>query len=157
MPLFRERQFLGKWVYFLLFLTSTLPIIFNQIWPAPDGIALPLLLIFGVLAIVMLVFGWMETEVYRDRLTVPFGLKLIRYSFPFTEIVKIEVRTYAPIGEFGGWGIRGFGDKRALNMRGNRGVELTIRKEGATRDATMMIGSQVAEQLEAALRDAMRS
>ena len=56
---------------------------------------------------------------------------------------------YRPIREYGGWGIRGFGKRRALNMRGDRGV-LLIRKDGST----MLIGSQKPRELLAALGQA---
>ena len=61
-----------------------------------------------------------------------------------------DARRYRPLGEFGGWGIRGVGAKRALNMRGSEGVELAVHRRG--RDGTVMIGSQRSRELELALR-----
>ena len=66
-----------------------------------------------------------------------------------TEIVRLEARTYSALREYGGWGIRGWGGKRAYNVSGNRGVELTL-KDGHK----VMIGSQRAEDLARAIIEA---
>ena len=66
---------------------------------------------------------------------------------PFGEIERFEARTYSPIREYGGWGLRGWGmDRRAYNVSGNRGVELTLRDGGR-----VMIGSQRSEELAQAI------
>ena len=57
-----------------------------------------------------------------------------------------------PIREYGGWGIRGFRSKRAYNVTGDRGVELTLvdgRKVG--------IGSRRAGELADAIAGARES
>ena len=42
------------------------------------------------------------------------------------DVAYAEARTYAPLREYGGWGIRGLSRKRAYNVSGNRGVELSL-------------------------------
>jgi len=86
------------------------------------------------------------------RVTVVPGAVRIRF-FPLTTrviersaIKDIEARTYRPIREYGGWGLR-FGRRgRAYSISGNRGVELTL-ADGRR----VMIGSQRADELAAAL------
>ena len=78
-------------------------------------------------------------------MTVRFGF-LYKTRVPFTEIARAEAITYRPIRDYGGWGIRGFGRRRALNTRGNEGVLLT-RVDGST----LLIGSQKPRELLAAL------
>ncbi len=87
----------------------------------------------------------MRTSIARDAITVRFGfLKTTR--IPVAEIARAEAVAYRPIRDYGGWGIRGFGRRRALNVRGNRGV-LVVRTNGAT----VLIGSQRPRELLAAL------
>jgi len=37
------------------------------------------------------------------------------------------VRKYKPLLEYGGYGIRGFGNNRALNISGNTGLQLVFK------------------------------
>ena len=86
-----------------------------------------------------------STRVTNEAVTVRFGV-FYRTQVPVAEIRQAEAVEYRPIAEYGGWGIRGFGKKRALNARGNRGVLLT-RSDGST----LMIGSQEPRRLIEAL------
>ncbi len=61
-------------------------------------------------------------------------------------VTRIYVRTYNPVGEYGGWGIRRGARGDAYNMRGDRGVQLDYATE-----RSMLIGSQHPEKLKAAL------
>jgi hypothetical protein len=79
---------------------------------------------------------------------VRFGF-LYRTSIPIADVRRAEAVEYRPISEYGGWGIRGFGKKRALNTRGNRGVLLT-----KTDGSTLLIGSQKPRELLDALAKA---
>jgi hypothetical protein len=73
--------------------------------------------------------------------------------FPFAnrtiapaQIARWEARTYRPIREYGGWGVR-FGPRgRAYNVSGNRGVELTL-----DNGKRVLIGSQRSDDLAAAI------
>ena len=85
------------------------------------------------------------TTVAEDAVTVRFG-PFYRMRIPFSEIAHAEAVFYRPVRDFGGWGIRGFGRRRALNTRGNLGV-LVTRADGST----VLIGSQKPRELLAAL------
>jgi hypothetical protein len=85
------------------------------------------------------------TNVTSDAVNVRFGF-LYRTAIPLSEVRQAEAVVYRPIAHYGGWGIRGFGKKRALNSRGNRGVLLT-KSDGST----MLIGSQRPRELLEAL------
>lgn len=69
-----------------------------------------------------------------------------------SEIAHFEARTYSPLREYGGWGIRGFGSNRAYNVSGNHGVELVL-KDGRK----VLIGSQRADDLALAIAAAKGS
>ncbi len=74
-----------------------------------------------------------------------------RRDIPLSEIARWEVRTYRPIREYGGWGIRYSltGAGWAYNVSGNRGVQL-----GFTDGGRLLLGSQHPEELAAALERA---
>ena len=104
-------------------------------------------LLMGVVLLVLLSTLTLRqvTSVADDGVTVRFGF-LYRTRVPFSEISRAEAVTYRPVHDYGGWGMRGLGRRRALNMRGNEGVLLT-RVDGST----LLIGSQRPRELLAAL------
>jgi hypothetical protein len=103
---------------------------------ALGAVAIPLVTAFMRLVVEV------EAPVLRIRLW-PFPARTI----PLSEIAEAKAETYRPLREFGGWGLRfARGGKRAYSMRGNRGVRLRLRD-----GRVVMVGSQRAEELEAAL------
>ena len=71
-------------------------------------------------------------------------------EFPLETIARWEPRTYRPILEYGGWGIRlGLRAGWAYNVSGNRGVQLLF--QGGKK---ILIGSQRSEELARALDEA---
>jgi hypothetical protein len=104
--------------------------------------ALALLALLSVLALRQ------DTRVGPHGVTVRFGF-LYRTSIPTSDIRLAEAVQYRPVRDYGGWGIRGLGRRRALNMRGDRGVLLT-RQDGST----LLIGSQRPRELLTALAQA---
>lgn len=119
--------------------------------PAPDWMMLLLLLIFGILFPLFFYSIKLVTEVREDGLYVRFYPFHFSFkSFPFEIIQSYEVRTYNPIMDYGGWGIR-YGLKgKAYNIKGNRGVLFEF-SEGK-KVKKLMIGSQVPEKLSEAVR-----
>ena len=85
------------------------------------------------------------TEVRRDGLYVrffPLSQRIIAYE----TITSCVSRTYSPIKEYGGWGIRWGRSGRAYNVSGNQGVQLEISGE-----KPVLIGSQRPEELAGAI------
>jgi hypothetical protein len=83
-----------------------------------------------VLAILLAVLTARQTTtVTPGAVTVRFGF-LYRTSIPLSEVRQAEAIAYRPIAEYGGWGIRGFGKRRALNT-GATG-RLITRTDGST-------------------------
>ena len=87
----------------------------------------------------------LSTTVTADALSIRYGF-LYRTRIPLTEVAHAEAVEYAPIRDYGGWGIRGWRRRRALNARGNQGVLLT-RTDGST----LLVGSQRPRELLEAL------
>jgi len=91
----------------------------------------------------------LETEVRSDGLYVRFYPFHIRFKkFPGENLAEFYARTYKPIREYGGWGIRcSFtGKGKAYNVSGNKGVQLVF-----TNGKKLLIGSQKPDDLAAAI------
>ena len=117
----------------------------GEVWPAAIiwvlvGMGLPALFLAARLIV----------EVRRDGLYYryrPFHRRMHRIGLD--EIEKAESRTYNPIREYGGWGIRSGwkrGTGKAYNVYGKRGLQLEL-----TNGERVLYGSQKAEELAAAL------
>ena len=108
------------------------------------GLMLPVVLIVGVLR--------MTTEVTPTDVRVWFGwIPTYRRMVPIGTIVRLEVVSYRPLADYGGWGVRtGRDGERVLNACGNRGVRLDL-----TDGSRLLIGSQRPEALALALERAM--
>jgi hypothetical protein len=90
----------------------------------------------------------LTTTVTPEALSVRYGF-LYETRVPLAEITLAEAVEYAPVREYGGWGIRGSRRRRALNARGNQGV-LVTRADGTT----LLVGSQRPRELLEALAQA---
>ena len=90
------------------------------------------------------------TEVRDDALEIRFRGLLVRREIPLADITHFEARTYRPIREYGGWGVRRGAGGMAYNVSGNRGVELRL-ADGKP----LLIGSQRPEELALALQTRM--
>ncbi len=98
---------------------------------------------------------WMIRMRLQTQVHPAHGLRLrfkglfVDRRISWDEIGGFQATQYRPIREYGGWGIRGVSSKRAYNVKGDRGVLLWL-SDGKT----LMVGSQLSEELEAALADA---
>ena len=126
------------------------------LWTLLGGIALPMLLLGPVswpgLAIIGAVAAFLyslrlETEVRTDGIYLkmwPLHWSFRRISW--SEIDQYELRTYRPLREFGGWGIRWVPGKLAYNVSGNQGVWIQ-----RTNERSILIGSQRVEEVVTAI------
>ena len=69
---------------------------------------------------------------------IPFHRK--DQTIPWAEIDSVHVRKYSPIVEYGGWGMRYGRNGRALNVKGDQGIQV-IKKNGKR----ILIGTQQAD------------
>ncbi|SRR5690606_18335895 len=103
------------------------------------GLSLSLILLF-------LIFR-LDTQIRKDGIYVkfvPFHSKFRKYEW--SEISKSYIRQYHPIREYGGWGLRGFENNRALNISGNIGLQLEF-----ANNAKLLIGTNKPIEMEKAL------
>lgn len=146
---FREQQYWPGWVWILLGGVGAISGYIGYKAVAAAGsralwASWPGLFVVALMVLMMR----MTTRVSADGITVVFGLvPLYTKKITFSEIASAEAETYSPLREFGGWGLRGWGNNRAINMAGNQGVRLQL--QGGKR---LLIGSQRAEELAQAIR-----
>lgn len=158
--IFREvQQFRETWLWILiLFPTIIIWYIFiKQIFygipvgnnPASD--TLTIILWVGIAILFPFFFYRLKlvTEVRTDGLYVIFSPIQFKYKkIQIGKDTKYYVRTYSPISEYGGWGIRCglFGHGKAYNVSGNRGLQIIF-----TNKKRLLIGSEKPEQLKSAI------
>ena len=139
-PAYREVQlFRQRWLWILL-----------------GGIALLMLVLGPVSWLGLAIIGAVATLLYSLRLETEIradGIYLkmwpIHQSFhqiALSDIERYESRTYRPLRDFGGWGIRWAPGKMAYNVRGNLGVWLE-RTDGRS----VLVGSQHVEEFVTAI------
>ena len=157
--LFAEDQsFRQAWVWvvmvsvlFILVVIFAL-IIFNgldkdEVRRALSGIGVGIVTTAGVAVFLYLLK--LSVRVDGSGLHVRF-FPLVKKEIPLDEIARWEARTYRPILEYGGWGIRcSWGKGMAYNVSGNRGVQLEF-----TNGKRLLIGSQRPEELAEAISKA---
>lgn len=116
--------------------------------PAPDFLLVIFWVLFGIGMPMLFISARLITEVRSDGIYikyVPFHRTCRKIEF--TDLQHFEVRTYRPILEYGGWGIRGRVHDRAYTVSGNRGVQLECLIHGR-----ILIGSQRPEELAQAIQ-----
>ena len=147
--LFFERQFMPTWALIVVAIAGL--ILPGAIILANEAPPLMVFLII-VLLVIFVMFASMQTRVTNKYLHVSFGLiPLIQYRYMLGEIIHFEPRVYQPVNEYGGWGIKGSKQNRALSMQGTKGIQLEMTaKEGGT--WKLLIGTQSPDRLQAALK-----
>ena len=137
---YREVQrFRQRWLWILLGGIALLILVLGPVsWP---GLA-----IIGAVATFLYCLR-LETEVRADGIYLKMWP--IHRSFrqiAWSDIERYESRTYRPLREFGGWGIRWAPGKIAYNVRGNQGVWLE-----RTNGRSVLVGSQRVEEFVTAI------
>ena len=151
-----EQSFRQPWLWGLLLGTLVfVAVVFGTIIhrePNNAGsLVFPAVLIV-VVEIGVAVFLWvLKLKVRLDAagLHIRF-FPLVSKEIPLGEIAHWEARTYSPLLEYGGWGIRySFRNGTAYNISGNQGVQLEL-----TNGKRILIGSQRSEELAEAIHQA---
>lgn len=151
--LFSEKQRFNQWWLRVLLLGANGLLAYGvitqvglgkQFGDKPSGDAGLILVLALIIVITVFMFSLrLETVIKTDGVYVkffPFHLSFRRYSWD--QIHKSYVRKYNPILEYGGWGLRGLGKNRALNVSGNQGLQLEM--EGNKR---LLIGTRKPEEV----------
>lgn len=149
---YRERTPWPSLAYVVLWgaiVLACYPVLAGWEGDVPAGLRLPMvagLVGFGV--VLTMLVGGLSVLVQETRLIVHLGrLPIVRTTIPFSEIESLRSVTYSPFREFGGWGVRGFGKKKAWTARGNRAVVLTL-----TGAREVYVGSDNPQRLQERIR-----
>ena len=106
----------------------------------------PALLILAVVLLPLLAGLWlMRLEVRVDAAGIHYRYLPLLWRWrhwPWADFQKVFPRTYSPLGEYGGWGIKGLPGELAYNVWGPAGLQLVFRSGNR-----LLLGTQQPEQL----------
>ena len=151
MPEFREEQRF-EWFWTVMFCVPTLIVgygLYRQAWLKQPFLSGALL--WPAFAVAVVVAVWflrlkLLTEVRNEGLFVNFIWLWPERTIPWEEVRGVATRTYRPIRDFGGWGVRWAARGIVYHARGNRGVRLVLAS-----GERVLIGSQRADDLAQAI------
>ncbi|MBA6156433.1 hypothetical protein H3Z83_07910 [Tenacibaculum sp. S7007] len=139
MKVFKEEQrFTQTWLIALLGISIVIPIILITKEYLEKNSSMTtnefLLTLGGIIVSLSFIFFFKlttkidETGIHYQFFPFHFSLRLIKWS----EIDKAYVRTYDPISEYGGWGLKGgsLWNKKngtAINVSGDIGIQLELK------------------------------
>jgi|TARA_B110000967_G_C18862615_1_gene550844 hypothetical protein len=157
MKVFKEEQrFKETWLIIILILAIGVPFLFGVygiiqqiIYKIPLGqkpmsdVGLIIFTVSMFLLTLLIFFMKLSTRIDEEGIQYqfyPFHFSMKKISWD--KIEKVAVRTYLPMSEFGGWGLRGGfffnkGKEKAVNISGNIGIQLIL-KSGKK----LLIGTQ---------------
>lgn len=148
-----EQKFTQIWLHILLFVEIAIAfyLLFNN-WSNNSKNNYSLIIALCIVFIVHLLIYHINltTKIDNNGITFRFIPFLASRTIQWNEIEKAYVRTYNPILEYGGWGIRyTFGSKgKAYNIKGDKGVQIVL-KNGKK----ILIGTQKPNEAELTLKN----
>jgi hypothetical protein len=148
---FRETQRFTQWWLWLILISSWIVMVSALVMEPPKTILEAIVL--GLLALSLPILFWQMRLITRVTDAgiyvryIPFHFKEQFYAWEAIE--SAQVRTYNPLKEYGGWGIKyGFnGQGKVYNVAGNQGLQLVL-KSGDK----LLIGTQKPIEIQAAVR-----
>jgi uncharacterized membrane protein len=165
---FREVQrFRQKWLWFAIVVVMLgliisfgygmiKQLVLDQPWgnrPMSDtalAIVGPFMILIGIGISWLFLKLKLLVEVREDGVYIRFA-PLASHTVLFGDIVSCEARTYRPMREYGGWGVKYGRAGKAYNVSGNRAVQLKL-----SSGKGLLIGSQRPEELAQAIQAGMR-
>jgi hypothetical protein len=147
-PLFNEKQRFTQWWLWVIIvfglLIGSYSIYMQYIEGTISKDIFFIYTLFEALILLLFVSLRLETTISKDEVQVlffPFHWKKRKY--PFSTIKKMEVITYSPISDYGGWGVRISTKGKAFNVRGDKGLKLYFDHR-----KPLLIGTQKPEELQ---------
>lgn len=149
LPIYYEKQHFSKWILLLVIASMLIPFIMGSTMHVFPFNILITSLIPSVMACALILLCNLRTEWHPDGFRYkffPFHLNwhLIRKE----DIVRMYIRKYSPLKEFGGWGIRGAFPPKAYNTKGNMGIQFEL-KSGRK----ILFGTQKPEEWEKIIKE----
>jgi len=132
----------------LVFLASAVAVWFIEGWILFASIYIGISTLIS-LALIVFIYGGQRTLVTRQELNVRWGLAGIRVlGLKTAEIASAELHEFAPLRDFGGYGIRFNREMKAYYLHGSRGVKIAT--AGGKK---YLVGSDYPERLLAVIRN----
>jgi hypothetical protein len=148
---FKETQRFTQWWLWLVLVGSWVVLMYSLATVQPHT-TIAYFISFGVGMLLPILFWQMRlmTRITEEGIYVrfvPFHFK--EQFFPWESIESAQVRTYSPLMEYGGWGIKyGFnGQGKVFNVAGDQGLQLVF-KSGEK----LLIGTQKPTEIQAAVK-----
>lgn len=133
MRVFEEQQRFNQWWLYAIF-AMVLIVIVGGIYKSSEGfqnIEDPVSVLLSLTALLPMAFILLlrqDTRIDSEGITTKFfPMGFSRKFFPWKEMKEVYVRKYSPIAEYGGWGIRGIGRRKAYNVVGNLGIQIVAK------------------------------
>lgn len=154
---FRETQRFKQWWVWAILIASNglvLTLLLTQFQALLNGDGDPMeyvVLCIGALVLVaptvLFLFVRLDTIIDNERIAVRLYPFHIRYRF-YTrqEVAQCSLRKYRPIGEYGGWGLRGSARNRAFNISGDQGIQLVL-----ANGSKVLVGTNAPDEVHAVL------
>jgi len=121
--LFSEKQRFNQWWLWAILIGINL--LFLSVAIFQPNIILALSFVFTLILTLLFLIFRLETHISGEKIYVRlYPLQLKYKEYKWGEISKCSIRQYSPIGEYGGWGLRGFNKNKAMNISGNQGLQL---------------------------------
>ena len=152
MKVFKEEQrFTQSWLIVIVIISALVPVgvIINEYSKSNTNMSFTVLLLTTLSIIFfsgLIFFFKLKTRI--DEIGIHYQFSPFHFSLrtiKWNEIQKAYVRNYDPIGEYGGWGLKGGWSKskgKAINVSGDIGLQLEL-KNGKK----LLIGSQKENEL----------
>lgn len=148
MKIFEEKQLFKRW-WIIMFVLAIIVIVIGTAFYASEDSTEETSVTISVISLVItipIVFSVLllrlDTRIDDKGISTyfrPFGFT--RKSFSWDEISECYIRSYSPLQEFGGWGLRILGMRsKAYNVAGNQGIQV-VTNEGKK----FLIGTQQPE------------
>ena len=148
---FKETQRFTQWWLWLVLVGSWVALMYSLATVQPQT-TIAYFISFGVGMLLPILFWQMRlmTRITEEGIYVrfvPFHFK--EQFYPWESIESAQVRTYSPLMEYGGWGIKyGFnGQGKVFNVAGDQGLQLVF-KSGEK----LLIGTQKPTEIQDAVK-----
>ncbi|MBM1107948.1 hypothetical protein JQC67_17465 [Aurantibacter crassamenti] len=142
MRVFNEVQRFKQWWLWLMLL-AILSFLLYDFFTVEKSEENSIALFIGIFTIipVVLLFVTMKLKTTINEIGVHYQFKPFQFSnrtIRWSEIEECYLRTYKPISEYGGWGLRGTSrNNKAYNVSGNKGIQIVLK----TKDK-ILVGTQ---------------
>ena len=126
--IFKEKQSFS--LFWLLLILLLVPVLIYTKLKDEGSDFVDLLISISVVTVlfVLFVFSKLETVISHDEIQYrlfPFQWSMRKISKD--QIAEVFIRKYSPLFEFGGWGLRWGINGKAINIRGNMGIQVVLK------------------------------